>query len=368
MYTFPSSNPSIISKTAPTIIVGFDFGTNTSCIIASHEGSQDIFFKKAIPTLVGYPKSSVISGILESDKAAFFGTEVITQQAHLDVVAPLKDGIVHQIHASKDFVQYIKTQINPNNKFKVKAVVGIPANTDVADKDNLREVTAGNFDEIMLVPEPFLAAMGYRNEKRLKDISYIDPAKHSLFIDIGAGTTDLCLIQGYYPEANDLITTAFAGDRIDQIIMQAVSNQYPEVSLSLSKAREIKEKFSYVGPAAPVEVKVLVGGKSRQIEVGAFIAQACNQLLQEIFKYTITLIGRCPGDSVENVLQNIIITGGGCCIKGIHTELQKMLIVEGFENPKVSCMGEHYKAYVGLGAWKIGMTAKSKDWQKLLHK
>ena len=34
-------------------------------------------------------------------------------------------------------------------------------------------------------------------------------------IDIGAGSTDVCLIQGYYPSAEDQISFPFAGDAVD---------------------------------------------------------------------------------------------------------------------------------------------------------
>ena len=46
----------------------------------------------------------------------------------------------------------------------------------------------------------FLAALGMRDESRLGDPDYCDPVSNSLFVDIGAGTTDFCIVQGYLPK------------------------------------------------------------------------------------------------------------------------------------------------------------------------
>ena len=43
-----------------------------------------------------------------------------------------------------------------------------------------------------------------------------NPHKQQLVVDIGGGSTDLCLMRGYYPQAEDLVSTSFAGDAIDQ--------------------------------------------------------------------------------------------------------------------------------------------------------
>jgi rod shape-determining protein MreB len=362
------------SFTVPTgasksILMGFDFGTNTSCIIASHGAGTEVFFKKAIPTVVGYAKDTIISGVLEENKSVFFGAEALANRAHLNLIAPLKDGVIHHLQASKDFIEHIKAQLTGGASTKIKAVIGIPATTDDQAKENLQQVISGVFDEVMFVPEPFLAAMGYRNEKRLKETGYIDPVRHSLFIDIGAGTTDLCLVQGYYPTHNDLITSLFAGDRLDYLLAEGIKSQYPEVNLTLFQLRAIKEKFSYVGSVhKSIEVKVLIGGKARKIEIGTLIRDVCEQLLQEVFQYTVQIITQCPPESVEQMLQNIILTGGGSRIQNIATELQHLLTEEGFENPRVTSIGDNYKAFVGVGAWKLGLVAKDTQWQKLISK
>tara|TARA_B100001248_G_scaffold261923_1_gene255002 strand:- start:28405 stop:29532 length:1128 start_codon:yes stop_codon:yes gene_type:complete len=375
MTTSTESNTAVIAEdlnltpTQTNILIGFDLGTNTSCVIASKEGNSEIFFKKAVPTVVGYAKESILPGILPEDKQVFFGNDALKHRAHLDLVYPLKDGIIHDIKAAKDFVHYIRTHLcaeDPNAS--IKAAIGIPANTTVTAREDLRETVAGVFEEVILVPEPFLAALGCRNENRLQDPDYLDPVRSSLFIDIGAGTADLCIIQGYYPTADDLVSIPFAGDAIDEVLSEKIRAQYPEATLSPLQVRTIKEQYSYVGaPKQGMEIKVLISGKPRTLEIGPLIGEACNTLLEKIAKATIELINRCPADSVEDILQNIIMTGGGSQIQGIATELQRLLAREGYQAPTVNTVGEHYKAFVGLGAWKAGQSAKANQWQRLLR-
>ena len=105
---------------------------------------------------------------------------------------------------------------------------------------------------------------------------------------------------------------------------------YPNNGLSRHRVREIKEAHGYVGPSRkPVEVKVVIGGKTRTLELGDELARACNALIDKIYPALTSLIQRAPSDSIVTLLQNIIITGGGSQIRGIDTVLQKKLTDDG---------------------------------------
>ncbi|HYD85371.1 MAG TPA: rod shape-determining protein, partial [Opitutus sp.] len=219
----------------------------------------------------------------------------------------------------------------------------------------------------LLVPEPFLAALGYRDDSRLGQTNYIDPVVNSLFVDIGGGTSDLCLVQGYFPGADDQISIPFAGDAIDQLLQDEINRVYPNNGLSRTKVRELKETHGYVGPSrSPVEVKVVIGGKSHTLELGDALARSANALIDKIYPALTTLIQRASSDSVVTLLQNIIVTGGGSQIKGIDTLLQRKLTDDGFESPKVKLAGQDYKRYVALGALKAARAARDNQWQVLL--
>jgi rod shape-determining protein MreB len=245
--------------------------------------------------------------------------------------------------------------------------VGVPANTEEADRETIRGCAAGIFDRLLLIPEPFLAALGYRDDSRLNQPNYVDPVTNSLFIDIGGGTSDLCLIQGYFPSRDDQVCIPFAGDAIDGLIHEDINRSYPGNGLSRQTVREIKEAHSYAGPIRkPTDVKVIIGGKPRMLELGETIGRACNTLIDRIYPALTTLIVRASSDSVVQLLQNIIITGGGSQVRGIDTVLQKRLEDDGYESPKVRLAGQDYKRYVALGAFKAARAARENQWQHVL--
>jgi rod shape-determining protein MreB len=194
----------------------------------------------------------------------------------------------------------------------------------------------------------------------------VDPVRNSLFVDIGAGTTDVCLVQGYYPTSEDQISFAFAGDKVDQLISDSIKKTYPDCDLSILKIRELKEKYAYTGPSSqPAIVSVTVGGKPRKLDLTEHIGQACRALLEKIFEAVKALIPRASSDSVSELLQNIILTGGGSRIRGLDTELQRLLTAEGFDQPVVKSVGENYKQYVAKGALKAAQQAREDQWQQL---
>src|SRR6185369_822978 len=178
------------------------------------------------------------------------------------------DGVVEDLAAARDFAQHLRSRINVPAGTEVRAVIGVPANADGAARENIRNCVHGLLDRVILIPEPFLAALGYRDESRLNDESYVDPIRNSLFVDIGGGTTDVCLVQGYYPTAQDQVSVAFAGDKVDELFRDAILKTYPGCEISTISLRNLKEQHSFVGKAsAPVIANVMLGGKARKLDV-----------------------------------------------------------------------------------------------------
>ncbi|ACB76417.1 rod shape-determining protein [Opitutus terrae] len=361
------SKPAAPGTRTKTVLVGFDFGTNKSCVLAGTAGATDIAISKIVPTVVGYVKEGIVDGIVAGNRSVLFGDDALQNRLHARLVAPMEHGVIAHPDAARDFVQHLRSLADPSGQAEIRAVVGVPANATEQAREDVRRCAFGIFDRILLIPEPFLAALGYRDDARLGQSNYIDPVVNSLFIDIGGGTSDICLVQGYFPGPDDQISIPFAGDAIDQLLQEELNRTYPNNGLSLHKVREIKEAHGYVGPSRkPLDVKVVIGGKAHTLELGDTLARACNALIDKIYPALTTLIQRASSDSVVTLLQNIIITGGGSQIKGIDTLLQKKLTEDGFESPKVRLAGHDYKRYVALGALKAARAARENQWQVLL--
>jgi rod shape-determining protein MreB len=354
-------------KNAKTILLGLDFGTNKSCVLAGVAGSSDITVSKVVPTFVGYVKEGIVEGIIAGNASMLFGDAALENKLHVGLVAPMDQGVIANVDATRDFLRHLRSLVYPSGQAEIRAVVGVPANADETARENIRRCAHGVFDRVLLIPEPFLSALGFRDNSRLGQPGYIDPVINSLFIDIGGGTSDLCLVQGYFPTSEDQICIPFAGDAIDRLMEAELNRTYPNNGLSRHKIREIKEAHGYVGPSRrPLDVKVVLGGKAHTLELGDVIGNACNTLIDKIYPALTTLISRASSDSVVTLLQNIIITGGGSQLKGIDTVLQKKLADDGYESPKVRLAGQDYKRYVAIGALKAARAARENQWQVLL--
>ena len=349
------------------MFIGLDLGTLQSCILSKlnkpgtgeHHGIW-------VPTVVGYPEDGILAGILPGNSKMLHGDEALANSLHLRLVNPLNDGVIADLEATRSFLQYLREKVDPEKKREVYCVVGIPAVADGDAKKNLQAAAKGAFDGILFIPEPFLAALGMRDENRLQDPDYKDPVSNSLFVDIGAGTTDFCIVQGYFPKPDDLLSIPFAGNEVDVLLDNAIREAYPEVDVPLSMIRAFKESYSYVGDnESGVRVKVPVDGKPRKVEIGKQVGESCNALLTEIFESLKTVISKASPQSVFSMLQNIILTGGGSRIRGIDQELQRMLVDDGYETPEVSISSKDVIPFVAIGALKVAKAAREDQWIKL---
>ena len=358
------------SADTETLFVGLDWGTNTSCLMAAPSGSSEskVALKEQIPTVVGFAAENVLQRVLPGDAKVLFGQEALKHKLYLTIVRPMSGGVIEDLPSARLFAQHLRDRLNAGNR-EVCAVIGMPASSDLSARENARRAVQGVFNKVIFVPEPFLAALGYRDESRLSEAKYQDPVANSLYIDIGAGSTDVCLVQGHYPTVDDQLSAPFAGDAVDQIILDGIMAAYPDCGLSLARVRDIKETHSFVlaqDSATPAIATVMIGGKLRKLDVTEQVGAGCEALLQKVFEMTRDLIARADAESATELLQNVIVTGGGSLIKGFGVALQTKLLEEGFDNPRVRVLGENYKDYVARGALKAARQAKDRQWQNLI--
>lgn len=349
------------------LFLGFDWGTNKTCLKGGYPGAASMALETTIPTVVGYAKEGIVDGLLPENATVLFGEDALRHRLHLNLVQPMVDGVVKDRAVARDFVKHLRTRMDVPAGTEIRTVIGVPANADQTARDSVRECVAGIIDRVLLVPEPFLAALGFRDETRLSDPNYVDPVRNSLFIDIGGGTTDVCLVQGYYPTAEDQISLPFAGDKVDALFYAAVRKTYPDCELSSIRVRELKEQYSFVGKVAtPVIASVMVAGKPRKIDITEQLGTACQELLRITFETAKQLIARASSDGVGELLKNIVVTGGGSRIRGFDVELQRLLTEEGYEGSCVRLAGDRYKEFVAIGALKAARQARENQWQQVI--
>src|SRR5262245_40209834 len=214
--------------------VGIDLGTSRSAISASN-GEQFV-----VDSFVGWPADLVARKVLQRD--LLIGREALENRTMLDLHRPLERGLLKEgsekdVQAARELLRHLLSLVNTKNGKgqQVRAVVGVPAATMRTNKQYLRNALKGVVDSLMIVSEPFAVAYG------------LNALLHTMIIDIGAGTTDFCVMKGRYPTDEDQRSLVVAGDSIDAHLEKLVRERVPHASFTIFMVREWKEKYSFVG-------------------------------------------------------------------------------------------------------------------------
>ena len=331
--------------------VGIDLGTSRSSVSASNG------VRHVIESYVGWPVDMVARKIVK--KPVLIGREALENRPMLDLHRPLEHGVMKEGSekdeaAVRELLRHLVSLANGGQKepgVAIRAVVGVPAEAFRASKQRLREVMKGIADSLLIVSEPFAVAYG------------LEELLHALIIDLGAGTTDFCVMNGHYPTDEDQRTLTNAGDAIDEQLAKLVGDRYPQAQFSIHMVREWKEKWSFVGePQKRVLVTVPVGGKPTQLDITEQMRSACEGLLPPVTETMLDLLSRVEPEYQEKVRNNIILSGGSSLISGLAQSLQDRLAEVG--GGRVRTVED--PVFAGSnGGLALALDADEADWEKL---
>jgi len=341
-----------MSKKDDVLYVGIDLGTSQSSISASN-GQRHV-----VKSLVGWPLDMVSKKILKRD--VLIGQEALENRPMLDLHRPLERGLIKEgsekdLAAVRELLAHLLSLVGVNGKRenaqKVRAVVGVPAEAMRINKQQLRNTLTGMVDGLMVVSEPFSVAYGK------------DALLHTMIIDMGAGTTDFCVMMGRYPTDEDQRTLPNAGDSVDEQLQKLVRERYPEAQVSANMIREWKEGNSFVGkPKGRVTVEAPIKGKPTELDITAELKTACESLVGPISETMLDLIARVEPEYQQRVRQNVLLAG--CCslIQGLPEALQESLTEVG--GGRVTRVAD--PVFAGSdGGLSIASEAAESDWEKL---
>ena len=156
----------------------------------------------------------------------------------------------------------------------------------------------------------------------------MDKIEHTLVIDIGAGTTDLCRVYGTVPSPLDQMHINYAGDRIDAAIIEEIQRKYAGAQITKDMARRWKEDFSFVGgsePDEPIIVDFSIEGKAMSLDITDCISNACEIIVDPIVSSVKELIAGSNPEYHDAFRRNIILAGGGSGIHGLGDMIEQRL-------------------------------------------
>jgi len=333
--------------------VGIDLGTSRSSISASN-GERFV-----VDSFVGWPADMVAKKILK--RPVLIGHEAVANRTMLDLHRPLERGLLKEgsekdVEAVRELLRHLLGLVGVKKNGKVsidnvRAVVGVPAAALRTNKQYLRNSMKGIVDSLMIVSEPFAVAYG------------LNALLHTMIIDIGAGTTDFCVMRGRYPTEEDQRTLTVAGDSIDGHLLKLIEDRYPQANVTIFMVREWKEKFSFVGEAPQrALVTAPVKGVPTEIDITKEIRAACETILPPVIETMLDLLSRVEPEFQERVRNNIILSGGGGLIRNLPHALEEALKQVG--GGKVTYMED--PVFVGSdGGLALALDAPDTDWERL---
>jgi rod shape-determining protein MreB len=332
--------------------VGIDLGTSRSAISSSN-GEQFV-----VDSFVGWPADLVARKVLKRD--LLIGREALDNRTMLDLRRPLEHGLIKEgsekdLEAARELLRHLLSLVSSKNgkRQPIRAVVGVPAAAMRTNKQHLRNALKGVVDSLMIVSEPFAVAYG------------LNALLHTLIIDIGAGTTDFCVMKGRYPTDDDQRSLTAAGDSIDSQLMKLIETRYPTASFTIFMVREWKEQYSFVGkPSKPVIVTVPVNGVPTRIDVTDEMRTACESIVAPIVETMLDLLLRVEPEFQEHVRKSVILAGGGGLIRDLGPTIERALERVGGGKVKVV----EAPIFVGSdGSLALAKDAQDSDWDRLLN-
>lgn len=333
--------------------VGIDLGTSRSAISASN-GERFV-----VESFVGWPADMVAKKVLK--RSVLIGHEAVANRTMLDLHRPLERGLLKEgsdkdVEAVRELLKHLLALVGVASNGKltaadVRAVVGVPAAALRTNKQYLRNAMKGIVDSLLIVSEPFAVAYG------------LDALLHTMIIDIGAGTSDFCVMKGRYPTEEDQRTLTTAGDSIDQQLLKLITERYPQANVTIYMVREWKEKQSFVGDVPDrVLVTAPVKGVPTEFDITNELKNACETILGPTVETMLDLLSRVEPEFQERVRNNIILSGGGGLIRNLAASLEEAL--EQVGGGKVTFMED--PVFIGSdGGLALAIDAPDGDWEKL---
>jgi len=334
------------------IFVGIDLGTYRSAISTS-EGE-----KKTVESFVGWPVDMVARKVLK--RSILVGQEAIDNRSMLEIHRPLERGLLKEGSekdqlAVRQLIAHLVKEANVEKAHKngcsVRAVVGVPAEALRVNRQHLREAMRGFVDNLIIVSEPFAVAYG------------LDALLHAMVIDVGAGTTDFCVMNGRYPTEDDQRTLLNAGDWVDEQLHKLLEEKHPGIKVSVHTVRSWKESWGFIGtPKKQIKVNVPIGGRPTEIDITEEVKAACEGLVAPIAETMQDLIAAVESEYQEKVRQNIILAGGSSLLPGFAAHLEASLAELGGGSVRLA----NDPVWVGSdGGLALAQDAPKSDWEKL---
>lgn len=285
--------------------IGIDLGTDS--IIAYAEGKGIVLSEPSVVVCDAFTGKPVAMG-----GAALKMTGRVP--GSLNVVRPLKDGIVSDFKLTELMLRYYIQKICKSAVLRPFVAVCVPSTvTRFEKKTILNVIMAAGAGNACLIEEPLAAALG-------AGIGTKKP-RGSVVVDIGGGTTDTAVITMGSIAVSSSVKAA--GGSITNAIIRYLSRER-DIEVGYLTAEEIK---CTIGSAVLREEetamvangKSIVSGMPLSFEINSTeVYYAIKDELDHILQGTLQVLERTPPELMSDIMDTgLTLTGGGSLLYGM---------------------------------------------------
>ncbi|MBN2735981.1 MAG: rod shape-determining protein [Spirochaetales bacterium] len=238
------------------------------------------------------------------------------------VIRPLRDGVIADFETTEKMIRFFVQRVLPRKWFvKPRMAIGVPTCITEVEKRAVRESAeqAGARDPVYLIEESMAAAIG-------AGIPISEPAGN-MVCDIGGGTTEISVISLDGMVVSNSIR--IGGDEFDDAIIKHVRNVH-NLIIGESTAENLKITIGSAIPDKKIEKMEIKGtdaitGLPRRLELDSVevrdaLLEPINVVVEEVKK----TLGQTPPELAADIIERgIVMTGGGCLLKGFPKLIAK---------------------------------------------
>ena len=342
-----------------TILLGMDLGTDRARIAAVLPGMEEFYLRRSVPSAVAHlrpEQENTVSAHLH------FGDEALAKGPRFQVTRPWQKGDIADPAMARELTRHLRELLGRPTASLARAVVAVPITMGAEGRHHLHQTLRGLFDEVVFMPRPYLAGLGLRQQLVAQSTAADDP-RPILFVDLGAGSTEACLIGENFPRPMDMAGLPFGGDHVESLIEKTLLQEYPGYHPTRAMLRAWKEEFGFVGePQSKVVVKALMDGVERQVVLTQSLRCACEAWLEYVHELIASVLETIPDQGANSV--RIFLGGGGSRLTNLIPALGELLAQSGLGNLPLQLADETDLSHAALGAISAARQIRADQWPR----
>jgi rod shape-determining protein MreB and related proteins len=241
---------------------------------------------------------------------------------NLEVVMPLRDGIIDNYDLTCEMLRSFLRQVRPGLQLLgSRIVICVPTETTQIERRAVREAgQALRSSQVYVVEEPMAAACGV-------DLP-VSEARGSMIVDIGGGTTEIAVIS--YSGIVCSGSVRIGGTHLDEAIAHFIRRRY-NLLIGTMTAESLKIELGSAELAGRNERSSQVRGRDlvRQLprlmsvpqkDVVEAMSEPIGMIMDSIKK---TLERTPPELAADVVDRGIVLTGGGALMQGMRQRVER---------------------------------------------